>query len=170
MNATIFVQAATRHRRGLTIRWERQFQAAAAAAGIATPALPAELVPALFDDAMAAFDPDPLAAPTRALTLALARLADFPRCVQLCIELHQAGEQVLGAFIVENAGPRAAWGRSLRNRLLGELDAVFHLLVHRQVEALGSLTAGFSRAGRPARMAAPRLRLAGAPASVYRRN
>jgi hypothetical protein len=52
------------------------------------------------------------------------------------IDVLQAGVQVIGAFAVENAGPWAAWDVRTRNLFLGELDAVFPVLVHREVAGL----------------------------------
>lgn len=61
---------------------------------------------------------------------------EFPKNVSTCIEIYEVGSQVLGAFVVENSGSHSAWSRSTRNRYLGELDAVFHVLVHREIQGL----------------------------------
>ena len=99
--------------------------------------VPADLAFALFDEVILLLATSkPTVVPRRHCATALARLADFPQSVAVCIDLMQAGAQVLGAFVVENAGPNAAWDTSARNRLLGELDAVFHILVHREIQAL----------------------------------
>lgn len=97
----------------------------------------------LFDEAVALCDAAPAQhIPRRHHAAALARLAPFPGNVSICIDLFQAGAQVLGAFVVENSGPVAAWNMATRNRYLGELDAIFHILVHREIEALCEMCLG----------------------------
>jgi hypothetical protein len=78
----------------------------------------------------------PVEVPTCHCADVLARSCAFPESVSVCIELMQAGAQVIGAFVVENSGPTAAWNKSVRNQLLGELDAVFQILSYREIQAL----------------------------------
>jgi hypothetical protein len=138
MSAATIVSALRRERAKLAHRWLRQFAATRAAAAHPAIAVDDRIVLALTDDFTALLDPD--------LTLtgahpannaaALSRLAAFPENIAVTIDLLQAGVQVFGAFVVENAGPFAAWSVRDRNRFLGELDAVFPLLVRREVVAL----------------------------------
>jgi hypothetical protein len=128
------------HRDALAERWLRQFAANRAATGRPVVVVEARLVGALFDEVvsmMSASDQERI--PRRHHTGAFAQLAAFPESVALCVDVFQAGSQVIGAFIVENTGPFAAWNTAARNRHLGELDSVFHILVHRELEALCEL-------------------------------
>jgi hypothetical protein len=84
----------------------------------------------------------PVEVPTCHCAIVLAKSCAFPDSVSLCIDLMQAGAQVIGAFVVENSGPTAAWNKSVRNQLLGELDAVFQILSHREIQALCDQCAG----------------------------
>jgi hypothetical protein len=128
------------HRDALAERWLRQFAANRAATGRPVVVLDERLVSALFDEAVSMMGTsDQERIPRRHHTGAFAQLAAFPESVALCVDVFQAGSQVIGAFIVENTGPFAAWNTAARNRHLSELDAVFHILVHRELEALCEL-------------------------------
>ena len=119
------------------LRWSRQFATNRQAAGRPAVLINPKLVAALFDEATSLLGANAVEhIPLRRHAKAFAELAAFPDNVAVCIDVFQAGTQVLGAFIVENAGPVALWSTSSRNRHLGELDAVFHILVHREIEAL----------------------------------
>lgn len=137
MSATILVQTLKRERDELAVRWLRRFMVNRAIAGQPTIHLNRDLVGAFAVEII-----DLLCAsrtrqiPRRHHACVFARLAEFPASVALCIDFFQAGSQVIGAYIVEHAGPSAAWSLSARNRFLGEVDAVFHILVHREIEAL----------------------------------
>jgi hypothetical protein len=130
-------QSLNERRDQLAKRWLNRFADNRAESFRVPVEVPADLVFALFDEVMLLLATSrPTVVPRRHCATALARLADFPQSVAVCIDLMQAGAQVLGAFVVENAGPNAAWDTSDRNKLLGELDAVFHILVHREIQAL----------------------------------
>lgn len=130
-------QSLKERRDQLVKRWLDRFTDNRAESFRSPVEVPAGLVSALFDEVMLLLATSkPTVVPRRHCATALARLADFPQSVAVCVDLMQAGAQVLGAFVVENAGPNAAWDTSDRNRLLGELDAVFHILVHREIQAL----------------------------------
>lgn len=133
-------QAIKERREQLALRWRNRFADNLAESFRPPVDVPLELVRALFDEVLLLLATSrPSVVPRRHCATALARLAEFPQSVGVCIDLMQAGAQVLGAFVVENAGPNAAWGSSARNRILGELDAVFHILVHREIQALCEL-------------------------------
>lgn len=140
MSDSILVQALRRHRDELAARWLRQFAANRAMAGRAPIALDSQFSGGLFDEVVMLLGASrEERIPRRHHARAFASLAAFPECVALCIDLYQAGSQVIGAFIVENAGPFAAWNNAARNAFLSELDAVLHILVHREIEALCEL-------------------------------
>ena len=137
MSATHLAPALRRHRSALVLRWARQFAINRQAAGRPAVTIDAKLLAALFDEVVSLLGANAVEhIPLRRHAEAFAELAVFPDNVAVCIDAFQAGTQVLGAFIVENAGPVALWSTSSRNRYLGELDAVFHILVHREIEAL----------------------------------
>lgn len=137
MSASIIVRALRREREQLAVRWLGQLTVNRAAAGRPPIQLDDTLLPALLDEAVDLMVSDAgETIPLRHHADAFAHLADFPENVAVCIDVFQAGTQVLGSFAVENAGPFGAWSRRARNQFLGELDAVFHVLVHREIEAL----------------------------------
>jgi NAD(P)-dependent dehydrogenase (short-subunit alcohol dehydrogenase family) len=142
MNATRFLLAARHDRVVLACRWEHRFSAARVIEGDPEIKLPADLAASALDALLEAFASDfgPRAS-RRTLPRRFAELVDFPACVAVCMQFYQAGAQVIGTYIVENAGvsKRAAWSRAMRNQLLGELDAVFHVLTHEAIEELGRL-------------------------------
>jgi hypothetical protein len=140
MSDSTLVQALRRQRDELATRWLRQFATNRAVAGRTSVAVEATLAAGLLDEvAVLLATSQQERIPRRHNARTFASLAVFPECVALCIDLYQAGAQVIGAFIVENAGPYAAWNTTARNAYLAELDAVFHILVHREIEALCEL-------------------------------
>lgn len=132
--------ALRQHRDALAERWWRQFAANRSATGRPVVALDQALIGALVDEVVSMVGAsDQGRIPRRHHTAAFAQLAAFPESVALCVDVFQAGSQTIGAFVVENAGPLAAWTTAARNHHLAELDAVFHILVHRELEALCEL-------------------------------
>lgn len=137
MNATTLVTALRRHRNGLAVRWCKQFEDNRVLARSCRVELSAKLVKALIDEVAVLLASERRAEiPRRHGGVAFAELATFPENVAVCIDVFQAGAQVIGAFVVENAGPFAAWSIQSRNAYLADLDAVFHILVHREIEAV----------------------------------
>ncbi len=132
------VAALRRDRAVLALRWLGQFATGRAAAGHADVVIDDAVIVALLEDFIELLDPVPASAEGRPTDRAalLAGVAEFPENVAVAIDLLQAGAQVLGAYVVENAGPWAAWSLRDRNRFLGELDAIFPLLVRREVVGL----------------------------------
>ena len=162
MNATTLVRALRRHRDGLATRWCKQFVDNRVLARSACVGLRPSLVSALIDEVIGLLASDNRGAiPRRHGGLAFADLAPFPENVAVCIDVFQAGAQVIGAFVVENAGPFAAWNLQTRNTYLTELDAVFHILVHREIEAVCEHRLDFT--GLTPLVEALRLRAAGLP-------
>lgn len=133
MSAELVLRAIRRDRAGLAGRWLDRFAANRAARGRDGVAVGYGDVAALFDDLLAMLD-SAEARPRGGVVLA-DRLVPTD-AVAVVIDLLQAGVQVLGAFAVENAGPFAAWSIRQRNLFLGELDAIFPVLVRREVAAL----------------------------------
>ena len=137
MNASTLVSALRRHRDGLAARWCKQFSDNRVLAQSQAIRLRPTLVLALIDEVISLLaSEDRGDIPRRHGGHAFAELAPFPENVAICIDVFQAGAQVMGAFVVENAGPFAAWNLQARNAYLTELDAVFHILVHREIEAV----------------------------------
>ena len=137
MNATTLVNALRRHREGLASRWCKQFVDNRVTARSEVVWLQEPLALALVDEVIGLLASESRAdIPRRHRGHAFAELAPFPENVAVCIDAFQAGAQVFGAFVVENAGPFAAWSIQARNAYLAELDAVFHILVHREIEAV----------------------------------
>lgn len=137
MNSLALVNALRRHRDALVARWCRQFASHRGGRGGRVPALSRAFVAALFDEVVAMIEePEEHSIPRRHPGRAFAEMAAFPENVAVCIDVFQAGAQVLGAFVVERSGPNAMWSTRSRNAHLGELDAVFHILVHREIEAV----------------------------------
>ena len=137
MNATTLVNALRRHRDGLAARWCKQFADNRVLARNHAVVLRPALVLALIDEVVGLLVTEARNdIPRRHRGRDLVELAPFPENVAICIDVFQAGAQVIGAFVVENAGPFAAWGIEARNAYLSELDAVFHILVHREIEAV----------------------------------
>lgn len=137
MNASTLVSALRRHRDGLAARWCKQFRDNRVLAKSHAVTLRPSLVLALLDEVIALLgSANRNDIPRRHDGHAFAGLAAFPENVALCIDAFQAGSQVIGAFVVENAGPFAAWNNHARNAYLAELDSVFHILVHREIEAV----------------------------------
>ncbi len=149
MNASGFALVLRDNRRALIQRWERQFAANATTRGPRHAAVPKSLFPAAFDDIVAMFAAGAAdRIPPRRHAATFARLADFPRSAALCLSFFESGAQVIGVFIVGNAGALSAWTASTRNRLLGELDAIIHTLARREIETLrGMCLAGMAAAG-----------------------
>lgn len=142
MSATVLSRALRAQREVLAARWRGRFVANNAATGRAFLDLPVDLAESLLGEVILLLDSDePSSISTRHHARAFTSIAGFSPQVVLCIDAYQAGAQVIGAFVVENAGSRAAWTISVRNRFLGELDAIFHVLVHREIEALCRLHA-----------------------------
>lgn len=137
MSATTLVHALHGHRDDLAERWRRQLDCNRAAAGRRPVPFEHELAQALFGEVLLMLEAgDGQRIPRRHHACSFSRLAEFPGCVAICIDVFQAGSQVIGAFIVENSGPAAAWDCAARNRFLADLDSVFHILVHREIQAL----------------------------------
>jgi len=137
MNTCTLVHALRRHREGLASRWCRQFIENRVAGRSRLVVLEETLVLALVDEAIGLLaSQDRADIPRRHHGPAFAELAVFPENVAVCIDAFQAGAQVFGAFVVEHAGPFAAWSLRARDAYLAELDAVFHILVHREIEAV----------------------------------
>lgn len=137
MNAPTLVNALRRHRAGLAARWCKQFVDNRVTARSQVVWLQEPLALALLDEVIGLLASESRAdIPRRHRGYAFAELAPFPENVAVCIDAFQAGAQVIGAFVVENAGPFAAWSIQSRNAYLTELDAVFHILVHREIEAV----------------------------------
>ena len=137
MNATTLVNALRRHRDGLAARWCKQFADNRVLARNHAVVLRPSLVVALIDEVVGLLGAqDRTAIPRRHRGRVFADLAPFPDNVAICIDIFQAGAQVIGAFVVENSGPFAAWSTQARNAHLAELDAIFHILVHREIEAV----------------------------------
>jgi len=170
MNAALIVQALRREREDLAARWLGQFTVNRATSDRPLLTVDGEIVDALFDDVVAMLESADLDANAPATHKeSLEHLAEFPDTIAVVIDLLQAGVQVLGAFAVENAGPFAAWSVRERNIFLGELDAVFPVLVRREIEAL---CAGFEPAA-PAKSAGASIELFPLPAisrAAARRN
>jgi hypothetical protein len=146
MNASTLVSALRRHREGLASRWCKQFVDNRVTARSQVVWLQEPLALALVDEViglLASENRDDI--PRRHRGHAFVELAPFPENVAVCIDAFQAGAQVIGAFVVENAGPFAAWSIQSRNTYLAELDAVFHILVHREIEAVCEHRLDFSR-------------------------
>lgn len=146
MNASTLVNALRRHREGLASRWCKQFVDNRVTASAQVVWLQEPLALALVDEVLGL-----LASkrrediPRRHRGHAFADLAPFPENVAVCIDAFQAGSQVFGAFVAENTGPTAAWSIRARNDYLAELDAVFLILVHREIEAVCGHRLDFTR-------------------------
>lgn len=137
MSATTLVHALQGHRDDLAERWRRQLACNRAAAGRRPVTFEVELAQALFGEVLLMLEPvNGQRIPRRHHACSFSRLAEFPGSVAICIDVFQAGSQVIGAYIVENSGPAATWDWSARNRFLVDLDSVFHILVHREIQAL----------------------------------
>jgi hypothetical protein len=146
MNASTLVSALRRHREGLASRWCKQFVDNRVTARSQVVWLHEPLALALIDEVIGLLASENRAdIPRRHRGHAFAELAPFPENVAVCIDAFQAGAQVIGAYVVENAGPFAAWSIQSRNAYLAELDAVFHILVHREIEAVCEHRLFFSR-------------------------
>ncbi len=137
MSATTLVNALRRHREGLASRWCKRFADNRAGANSQEVGLADGLTLALVDEVISLLATEGQSnIPRRHQGRAFSEMAPFPGNVAICIDCFQAGAQVIGAFIVEHAGPFALWSVQERNGFLGELDAVFHILVHREIEAV----------------------------------
>jgi hypothetical protein len=137
MSATPLVNALRRHREGLASRWCKRFADNRAVASTHDVCLAESLVVALVEEVIGLLASQGRSdIPRRHRGRAFAEMAPFPENVAICIDCFQAGAQVIGAFVVEHAGPFALWSVRDRNTFLGELDAVFHILVHREIEAV----------------------------------
>ena len=118
-------------------RWARRLDANLYFSGHELREVDSGLLGSLFDEVVAMFDSSNRRRISRCHAGAVfSELAAFPENVSLCIEVFRAGAQVFGACVVENAGPSAAWGAPARNRQLNAIDTVFHIFVHREIEAL----------------------------------
>ncbi len=138
MSKGTIVQAVRRERAELALRWLGQFAVNRAALGHQPVAVDEALCLGLLDDFLVFLDLN-AASPAGKQSIHaidLTRVVGFPDNIVVMLDLLQAGVQVLGAFAVENAGLWAAWTIAARNQFLGELDAVFPLLVRREVGAL----------------------------------
>jgi hypothetical protein len=156
------VEALLRNRSVVIGRWSRQVDATRAGLGRAAVVVGDELLGSLFDEIMAMLGETysteiPRCHPGEAFD----RLAAFPESVTLCIDVLQGATQAIGAFVVENSGPSAAWSVAARNETLARLDSVFHILVHREIQALCelSLRRQVESASVPAVAASGRVRL-----------
>lgn len=137
MNATPLTEALQAERETLAKRWCRRFHRQREARGRRKVEFGETLAASLLDELGQLLGSGrTLKIPRQHRCDAFARMGDFPRNISCCIEIFESGSQTIGAFVVENTGIDGPWDRSARNRCLGELDAIFHVLVHREIQAL----------------------------------
>lgn len=137
MNGISLVQALRAERETLALRWCRRVRECRAARGMPPVDFDVSLAGALIDEAAHLIEHGrSMKIPRRHDGAAFRHLDEFPRNVSLCIEIFEAGAQAVGGYVIENSGTTGFWSRPVRNRYIGELDAVFHVLVHREIQGL----------------------------------
>ena len=125
------------HRVAILGAWREGFARSLEDSCLADLEVPADLLPALFDEILALLEgvgPDRLSCRDRPPVAG--QLAEFPTNISVCLKFLNAGEAAIRDFLIESSPEFALESEYERGCILSDLHKMTQILIHREIQGI----------------------------------